>query len=171
MAAETENNAWTWAALEPEPTEAERKLYETFCFEFLVDRNPTRAASRCGFQAGFAVEYGRTLLTKSYVQRRIAELERHSTDPKKEKEFDAINTRARLRAIINDEAQKASARVSAARELNAMHGLHAPTRVDLNAGAGGAILVPVMGLDDWERAAQASQGKLMEATRDDPKAA
>ncbi len=166
MAAQTENNAWTWAAFEPEPTEAERKLYETFCFEYLVDRNPTRAASRCGFQAGFAIQYGRDLLTKSYVQRRIAELERSSTDPKKEKEFDAVNTRARLRAILNDETQKAAARVSAARELNAMHGLHAPTKVDVNAGTGGAILVPMMSLDDWEAAAKLSQGKLMQDTRE-----
>lgn len=160
------NDAWTWAALEPEPTDNERALFERFAYEYLVDRDPARAASRCGFQAAFALEYGRQLLTRSYVQRRLAELERTPVDPKGEREVDAMMTKARLRAIRDDAGQKASARVAASRELNAMHGLHAPTKIDLKAQhKGGVMMLPVMSMEEWEAAAQASQSKLIEDSK------
>lgn len=163
--ASLEQDAWTWAALEPEPTERERALMDLFCSEFLVDRSYIRAASRCGFQAAFVAEYGKMLYQKSYVQKRLAELERIKADPVKEKEFDAVNNRARLRAIANDDMQKGSTRVSAMRELNAMHGLHAPTKVEMNQRQGGVMVIPVGNLEEWEKAAQASQTALMEASR------
>lgn len=168
--ASIENNfdSWAWAAMEPEPTAQEKALYDTFCAEYLVDRSIIKAASRCGFQGQFAQDYGKILWQKSYVQRRIAALESLKPDPKTEKEWDAVNTKARLRAIINDETQKASARVAAARELNTMHGLHAPTKVDLNAQhKGGVMVVPVGTLDEWEKQAQASQQALIEKSRVD----
>lgn len=169
MASFEEPDAWTWAAMEPEPSNAEKALFETFCREFLVDRSYVRAASRCGFQAQFAVEYGKLLYAKSYVQKRLAEMERQKPNEKQEKEFDAVNTRARLRAIINDESQKASARVAAARELNAMHGLHAATKINMNTNTrgSGVIVVPVGTLDEWEKMATASQQKLIEESRVD----
>lgn len=167
MASTEEQTAWTWAAMEPEPTAHERALYDLFCQEYLVDRDKTRAASRCGFQAGFATDYGKQIFEKSYVQRKLAELQRAKPSEKDERDFDAVNTRARLRAIINDDMQKASARVAAARELNAMHGLHAPPRSAAVSDRGAAVLVPVMTLDDWERAANASQQALIEASRVD----
>lgn len=162
MASEDTTDSWTWAAMEPEPTEKERALYDLFCHEFLVDRNHTRAAMRCGFQAGFAADYGKLLFQKSYVQRRLAALERAKPNEQAEREFDAVNTRARLRSIVNDETQRASARVSAAAELNRMHGLHAPTKLNVNQRQSGVMLMPVMSLDEWERDAVESQRKLME---------
>lgn len=169
MASLDQPDSWTWAALEPEPTESEKNLFETFCREYLVDRSYTRAASRCGFQVQFAQEYGKLIFGRSYVQRRLAEMERQRPNEKQEKEFDAINTRARLRAIINDESQKASARVAAARELNAMHGLHAATKINMNTTTrnSGVIVVPVGSLDEWEKMATASQQKLIEESRVD----
>jgi hypothetical protein len=115
----------------------------------------------------FCDEYGKLLFQKSYVQRRLAMLEHQRADPMREKEWDAINTRARLRAIINDESQKAASRVSAARELNAMHGLHAPTKVDISGKSGGVMVIPVGDIDTWEQQAMASQSALMEASRVD----
>lgn len=168
--ASTDNttDSWTWAAMEPEPTEQERALYDTFCAEFLVDRSPIKAASRCGFQASFAADYGKILFQKSYVQRRLAAMEAIKPDTRKEREYDAVNTKARLRAIINDDLQKASARVAAARELNAMHGFHAPTKIDVNsANKGGVMVLPVGSAADWEAAAKASQQALMDASRVD----
>ena len=165
MASFDEQDSWAWAAMEPEPTERERALFDLFCQEYLVDRDYVKAASRCGFQAVFCSEYGKLLFQKSYVQRKLAALEHSRADPVREKEWDAINTRARLRAIINDEHQKASSRVSAARELNAMHGLHAPTKIDMTARSGGVMVIPIGDIDTWEQQATASQSKLMEDSR------
>lgn len=165
----SDQDSWTWAAMEPEPTDTERKLMDLFCEEFLVDMDATRAASRCGFQAAFAKQYGAEFYQRSYVQRRIAALQRAKLDEKKEREFDAVNTRARLRSIINDEYAKASARVAAARELNAMHGLRGtgdPKQVQAPGQRAGVILLPaIASLGDWEQHAQASQTALAEASR------
>lgn len=154
--------------MEPEPTDTERKLLDLFCEEYLVDMDTTRAASRCGFQDGFAKDYGIRFFNKSYVQKRIAALQRAKLDERKEREFDAINTRARLRAIINDNYAKPAARVAAARELNAMHGLRGQTGGPAqNTGQrGGIVLLPaIANMDEWEKAAQASQSALAEASR------
>lgn len=152
--------------MEPEPTVQERALYDTFCAEYLVDLNSIKAASRCGFQASFAADYGKILFQKSYVQRRLAAIQAVKPDPKQEREYDHVNTKARLRAIINDELQKASARVAAARELNAMHGFHAPTKIDVNAAnKGGVMILPIGSADDWERAAKASQQALIDKSK------
>lgn len=162
------NDQWTWATFEPEPTEREKALYDTFCHEYLVDRSATLAASRCGFQGQFAKEYGTVLFQKSYVQRRLADLQRQRSDPKLVKDFDSVNTMARLRAILNDETQKASSRVSAAAELNRMHGLHAPTKVNVNANTkSGVMVIPMTTLDDWEKMAGSQQAKLMEESKVD----
>lgn len=154
--------------MEPPPTDRERALYDKFADEYLVDQNATLAASRCGFQAGFAVEYGKQLSTKAYIQRRIAELRRRPADTKADREYDrtlSINT---LRSIASDPYQKGSARVAAVRELNAMHGFHAPTKsqLDINGARGGVVLLPgIAKLEDWEAAAEASQSALAEASR------
>jgi hypothetical protein len=164
---DTPGDSWAWAAMEPEPTEHERALYDVFCQEYLVDLDVVRAASRCGFQAGFAADYGRMLYQKSYVQKKIAELQRSKLDEKDEREFDAINIRARLRSIINDQNQKASARVAAARELNAMHGLHHQEKAasDVGQRAGIVLLPSIANLSEWEAAATASQSALTEESR------
>lgn len=161
------SDSWAWAAMEPEPTEQERALYDLFCQEYLVDLDATRAASRCGFQAGLAADYGKMLYTKSYIQKRLAALQRMKGDEVAERDFDAINTRARLRAIINDDRQKAAARVAAARELNAMHERKMQAKaLDAVNQRGGIVMLPaIANLDEWEKAAVGSQAALAEASR------
>lgn len=167
--ATTDTDAWTWAAMEPEPTAQERNLYDLFAQEYLRDNNATLAASRCGFQAGFADEYGKRLITKSYVQKRIAALRMHKADSREDKEFDHSLAITNLRTIAADPYQKGSARVAAIRQLSAIRGFNAPTKsqVELNGGSrGGVVLLPgIASLDDWEAAATASQQALAEASR------
>lgn len=164
----SEFESWTWAAMEPEPTEQERALYERFCQEFLIDRDATLAAMRCGFQVGMAPDYGKILFSKSYVQRRLAVLEHTPANAKEERDWDAVNIKSRLRGILNNARERGSTRVAAARELNAMLGLHANPRVDNKAAhRGGVMVVPVGSLAEWEQAAQASQQALIDASRVD----
>lgn len=156
--------------MEPPPTDRERELYDKFAEEYLVDQNATLAASRCGFQAGFAIEYGKQLSTKSYVQRRIAELRRRAVDTKADRDYDRTLNVNTLRSIASDPYQKGSARVAAVRELNAMHGFHAPTKsqIDINGSRGGVVLLPgIAKLEEWEALATQSQDALAEASRVD----
>ncbi len=161
------DGGWTWAAMEPEPTEQERQLFDQFCIEYLVDHNATLAASRCGFQSGFAVEYGRLFLSRSYVQRRLAELKRKDADTAADRTYDHSMSIATLRQIATDGAQKGSARVAAVRQLAMIRGFNAPvkTQVDLNTRAGVMQVPAVADLEAWEAAATASQSALEEASR------
>lgn len=154
--------------MEPPPTDRERELFDRFAEELLRDENPTLAASRCGFQAGFAIEYGKQLNAKSYVQRKVAELRSMRKDTKGDREYDhklVVNT---LRSVASDPYQKASARVQAAARLALLHGFNAPTKtqLDINGSRGGVVLLPgIAKLEDWEAAAVASQDALAEASR------
>lgn len=154
--------------MEPPPTDRERELYDRFAAEYLYDQNATLAASRCGFQAGFAVEYGKQLITKSYVQRKIAELRLRPADSKADRDFDRTLTVNTYRSIAADPYQKGAARVAAAAKLALLHGFNAPTKaqLDINASRGGVVLLPgIAKLEDWEAAAAASQAALAEASR------
>ena len=167
--ATNETDAWTWAALEPEPTESERALYDMFAQEYLRDTNATLAASRCGFQAGFAEDFGKRLFTKSYVQKKLAALKLVKADTKSDTEYDHSLVINNLRAIAADPYQTGAARVAAAKQLSAIRGFNAPTRaqVELNGAArGGVVLLPgIAKLEDWEDDAIRSQQSLAEESR------
>ena len=161
-------DAWTWAAMEPPPTDKERELYDRFAEEFIVDQNATLAASRCGFQAGFAVDYGKLLITKAYVQRKISALRMRPPDTKADREYDRTLTINTLRSVAADPYQKGAARVAAASKLALLHGFNAPTRsqVDINGSRGGVVVLPgIASIDEWEKAAEASQKQLAEDSR------
>lgn len=163
----SDNSAWTWAAMEPAPTEAELQLYELFCQEYLVDRNPTLAASRCGFMAEMAEEYGKRMFRKSYVQKRLRVLRSLDVTSTANVDYDRSLVIDTCRAVAADPAMKSSARIAAARELASIRGFHAPakTQVDLNSRGGIVMLPGIANLEDWEAAAQRSQTALAEASR------
>lgn len=169
--AESMNEAmsWTWSAMEPEPTEQERQLYDQFVDELLVDNNITQAASRCGFQAGFAEEYGKRFYRLSYVQRRLAELRRKDVDSAKDIDYDKACTVNTLRRVMMDDYQRGAARVAAARALSAIRGFDAPVKAQMDINArGGVVLLPgIASLDDWETAARDSQRHLADESRVD----
>lgn len=167
--ADAGNDAWTWAALEPEPTEREKALLDLFCQEYLVDSNATLAASRCGFQAGFAEEYGKRFFQRAYVQRKLRALLEAEPEAKAEEKYNrrlVINT---LREVAANKYQKATARVAAARGLASIYGMDAPIKTqNTNINKGGVLVVPaIASIEDWEAAAKSSQGKLMEDSRVD----
>jgi phage terminase small subunit len=167
MASENNAETWTWVAMEPEPTEQERALLDLFCQEYLRDSNTTQAASRCGFQAGFAEQYGQRFFARSYVQRRLAPLREAHVDEKHERQYDTRAVKTILREIMLNPYQRPAARVAAAAKMASIYGMDAPVKsqVDINQ-RGGVMQVPgIASLDDWEAAAQASQTALAEASR------
>lgn len=162
--------AWTWATMEPEPTDDERKLYDLFVQQYLLDGSTTLAASRCGFQAGFAEEWGKELFRKSYVQRQIVALgQLRKQDTQQDAEYDHSMSISVLRSIATNPMARESARVAAVRQIAAMRGFNAPIKTQNDDGArGGLVFLPgVISLDEWEAEARASQDALAEASRVD----
>lgn len=166
--ANNDEDAWTWAAMEPEPTERERALLDLFCSEYLVDGDSTKAASRCGFQAAFAKEYGTRFFQKSYVQRRLKQLEHARKDPKVEEEYMRSVCVNVLHKVATNEYERGAARVAAVRELKAVFGIDKQPDLGQGGVRGGVLVVPAkLSISEWEAIASESQRKLMEESRVD----
>lgn len=164
--------AWMWAAMEPEPTESDKQLLDLFAVEYMADECYTSAALRCGFGAGFAADYGLKFLQRPYVQRKLQMLRMQEPAPAQEKDERTWQRRrniALLNEIAGNKMQKAASRVAAIRELNALHGFHAPTKVAVSAThKGGVFLVPgTADVSEWEKAAAETQDALAHASRVD----
>jgi len=169
MAPDTDNgDSWAWAAMEPELTPRERELRDRFVVEYLKDRDSTAAASRVGFQNGFAKEYGVKFLGEAYVQKRIKEIEEAPVaNPKQEEQRVKLLTKRMLESMLVDQRLSTAARVSAARELSAIYGWHAPIKTQQTVThQGGVMMVPAIAdLSEWEAAAAGSQEKLVADAR------
>jgi len=156
--------------MEPEPVGQEREVLDRFCAEYMIDGDYVAAAFRVGFQDGFAQQYGKQFLNRSYVQRRLRAMK--DTKPVSAKDTDEYMKQAvarRMYEIAMDPLSKRSDAVRAAQRLATLHAWDQPAqRATVGAGhASGVIVVPVGSLDEWEAAATASQNKLIEDSRVD----
>lgn len=158
---------WTWAMMEPEPTDIEQALYEKFIVEYLRDKNFSTAASRVGFQAAFAYDMGKMLLQKSYVQKRIKQLEEDEPDLEAERREIKRLLLRKMREIVASPFSKPNEASNAGKALRAMYGFDAPPpkHEDPHAQAGVMLVPAIANLDEWEKAATASQTALAEASR------
>lgn len=153
-------------AVEPELTPVEQQLRDLFVKEYLHDRDPILAAIRCGFNKCYAEQYGTQFLGESYVQRKLAALEQA------EEEDEAERIAADKRAVLSVLRQASlvgpyASRVAAAAKLAAILGMDAPAKSEQTiTHRGGVMAVPaIANLDEWEKAAQVSQDKLVSDTR------
>lgn len=161
---ETEST-WAWAMMEKPLSDRERALRDLFVNEYLKDRNVVLAAMRCGFGQAFAKEWGTKLYAESYVQKRIDYLQNHApVDEERLLEYD----RRRIETMLFEAAASpysTGPQVSALKLLATIKGMNTNT-LNLNADVrhrGGVMLVPaIANLDEWEKAAIASQQALME---------
>lgn len=162
-------DSWTWAAMEPEPSETEKALLDRFVTEFLVDGDPTLAASRCGFQGGFAEQYGKQFYTRAYVQRKIRELKRlEPQDPKLEEGYLRRMVITRCHDVLMNKYSKGSDVVRASAQLDNMYGWSSTARRAQSAAAqSGVMVIPLASMEEWEKAAAASQQRLIEESRVD----
>jgi hypothetical protein len=163
-------DSWTWAAMEPEFSEQERALRDRFVEEYLVDFSPLNAARRVGFSNAFAKEYAERFMSESYVRRKIEQV-KHRTDVDEGdlEEYDKRRIRQCLMREAHDMFSSGSSRVAALGKLMSLYGMDAPTKIKQEIEhKGGVMMVPaIASLDEWERAAVASQAALAEAARVD----
>ena len=110
---------------EPQPTEAQKALYDKFVDEYIKDFNGLQAAIRTGFNLTYAREYAPIFLGYPYVQRRIDELK----SKPKEANVNHVDEVRQLvestyRMVIASGDPKAA--VTAATKLAEMNGLMVP---------------------------------------------
>lgn len=164
------DSTWTWAAMEPELSEQDKELRDRFVDEYLVDESATLAASRVGFQPAFAKEYGAKWIAEAYVQKRIKE--KRATPAASLKEEEArlkLMVMRRLESEAVNLLNPAASRVSALAKLAAVLGMDAPIKTQQQVThQGGVMMVPaIANLNDWERAASATQTALVTDARSD----
>jgi len=106
-------------------SEQERALRDLFVNEYLKDFDPYQAALRVGFQASFALDWGKRLMNEGYVQSEIARLTRMlPADPTAQEAAD----RALLENTYREAMQRGpyASRVAAGRAFAAMKGWEKP---------------------------------------------
>lgn len=143
----------------------EQQLYDLFVKEYLYDHDRVRAARRCGFTEQYAKYYADKLWGEPYVQQqlRIAEERISKADKDVQNEDDEELVRRTLRHVM--QVGTSAARVSAASKMSTILGLDSPTKTETTVThRGGVMAVPsIAGLDEWEKAALASQVALQQA--------
>lgn len=156
---------WAEEAMAQDLSPKEKDLRDKFVSEYLIDYDQTAAAIRIGFSASFAQTYAEKFMTEPYVRKAIADLQNAMADDEKiEVELD----RRRIRAALMREAHyrgpgsSHAARVSALAKLASIRDMDAPTKIKSEVALrGGVMMVPgIASLEEWEKAAQASQTDL-----------
>lgn len=156
---------WTQEALSQELSRSERELRDKFVSEYLLDYDQTAAAIRVGFAASFAQTYAEKFMTEPYVRKKITEMQNAlAEDEKLEAELDRRRIRAGLmrEAHYRGPGSSHAARVAALGKLASIRDMDAPLKVKSDVThRGGVMMVPgIASLEEWEKAAQASQGDL-----------
>lgn len=156
---------WAEQAVSSELSPKEKQLRDRFVDEYILDFDHIAAAMRIGFGASFAQTYAERFMQEPYVQKAIADKQLAlAEDERLEAELD----RRRIRAALMREAHyrgpgsSHAARVSALAKLAAIRDMDAPTKIKADVNLrGGVMMVPaIASIEEWETAAQASQGNL-----------
>lgn len=156
---------WAEEAMAQDLSPKEKELRDKFVSEYLIDFDQTAAAIRIGFSASFAQTYAERFMTEPYVRKQIAIMQNAMAEDEK---IEADMDRRRIRAALMREAHyrgpgsSHAARVSALAKLASIRDMDAPTKIktDLNL-RGGVMMVPaIASIEEWEKAAQASQTDL-----------
>jgi hypothetical protein len=153
-------------AMERELSQQEKLLRDLFVKEYLFDRDSTLAAVRCGFHKVYAKQYGDQFMAEPYTLQKLKELQ--SVQPDDEKAQTAEDKQMVLNVLRQaSNVGPYASRVAAAAKLAAILGMDAPTKSEQTINhRGGVMAVPAIAtLDEWEKAAEGAQAKLVEDTR------
>lgn len=146
----------------------QQALYDKFVDEFLYDNSIYLAAMRCGFNRSYARQYGEEIFHTAYVQNEIKrKREAHfEKDEKKRIEEEKIRVKSLLLRMA--ETPHPAAQVAAAGKLAAILGMNAPIRTEQTMRhTGGVMRIPAIAdIEAWEQAAEQSQMKLQNETRE-----
>lgn len=155
----------------PQYTDRELALRQTFVKEYCVDYDKVKAAIRCGFAKSFAEDYATRFMEEPYVHQLIKKLESEqetSDCPSDDTARSIIKSGLFREANFTGNGSSHSARVSALANLAKIHGMEAPTKVEQTTTHKGCVmLVPaVASIAEYEKMAIASQAKLIQHAAD-----
>lgn len=159
--------SWDQLIQQPILTEAERALRDKFVAEYLFDFNPEAAAIRIGFMSSVAGDFAQQLIADPYVARQIADKQRQAdSDPKaaKRQRMRTVEMALLREAHYHGGDSSHAARISALAKLAVIYGMDAPTKIEQKVThRGGVMVIPaIANVQEWQRAAQASQQRLIE---------
>lgn len=141
--------------------------------EYMFDYSWINACKRIGMNAAMAFDYAARFEQDGYCQKRIKELQAEkaksgTSTRKQEEEIERqrIIEGLKFESTYRGPGSSQSARVAAYKQLCSIYGFEAPKQQKVEVGvSSGVMLVPMVGsMDDWEKAANASQTKLQEDT-------
>lgn len=161
---------WDASVMQSELSPAEKDLRDRFVDQYLIDMDAIAAAMRIGFMRRVAFTYSQQLMDEPYVLQRITDKQRTAVENPKEAQK---SRKADIEASLWREAHyrgpdaSHSARVSALAKLCNINDMDGTTKVKSDVThRGGVMLVPaIASIDDWEKAATASQEKLISEAR------
>lgn len=158
---------WDTQVMESDLSSDEKRLRDNFVEQYFYDFDPVAAAIRVGFLPSVAMTYAKLFMNEGYVLRQIeAQRIRSPENEKAEIERDQqLVLNALRQATLNGPF---SSRVQAAAKLGSFRGMDAAIKTQNDhTHRGGVMLVPnVSSVEEWEKAAQDSQQKLVEETRE-----
>lgn len=142
-----------------------KRLRDEFVEEFLFDQSYINAAVRLGFHMPYASTYAKLFAEEPYVLQRIRQRQEEIDSARDlDKEKETLVHRVLTEAMQNGPY---ASRVAAAARMAAILGLDTPTKLEGSfTHRGGVMAVPtIASIEDWEKEAEASQGKLATETR------
>lgn len=167
------NSSSEWSGdslIMPDLTPEAQAWRDKFVTEYLVDRNPTRAAIRVGYSPSFAPDIATQFMREPYVLR---EIERRSIASVESRDDPADLERARKRIIsklwteVDAPGGSQAARVAALKQLSVIYGIEAAKKSEQTVThKGGVMMVPAMlSVSEWENAARQQQEQLQNDAR------
>lgn len=166
MAQGDSSKFWSTLNMGQELSEQEKYVRDRFAEEYMFDEDAYAACIRIGFLSTFAKEYAKRFLNETYVLNKLRELseakEKDESEAKKDDERTVLIT---LRQAMKNGPY--ASRVAAAAKLASILGLDAPIKSQNELiHKGGVMMVPVIAdINEWQKAAQESQVKLVTETR------
>lgn len=170
MAENDSGRYWDPLVMQQELSPVEKQLRDTFVTEYLKDYNAWAAAVRTGYLNTVAVDMARFLMSDPYVQKEITR--RQSAIPENPREVEKKQRQLVKEWLIEEARYKGpdsthGGRVSALKTLCNILEMEGATKIKSEVThRGGIMVVPgVASVSDWEKAAQASQDKLVQDAR------
>jgi hypothetical protein len=170
MAENTSGSLWDQLVMQSELSPREKALRDEFIKQYLVDLDGWAAAIRVGFLRSVAAQYATMLLEEPYVRREITRLQmEEQADPTTKDAFDRRMVRASLmrEAHAKGPGSSHAARVQALAKLCNILEMDGAVKVKSEVThKGGVMVVPgIASVEDWEKAATASQEQLVQNAR------
>lgn len=161
-----QNDLWgLMSASPPPPSNLQKKLFDDFIEQYMMDFDAYAACVRMGVERNIVVASVASYMSEGYVQR---EIYRRTVEDDKNPGLTLKRKKKLIEALLFKRAQmNGTDCVAALSKLCNILDMDGTTKIKADVHhRGGVMMVPaIASVDEWEKAATASQNKLMEDAR------